>query len=156
MASRSGSVDPGLLLHLQRQGLSLEDLDQGLNRRSGLLGLSELSGDWRELRQAAAAGHGGAQLAVAVFLHRLRQEIGAMAASLGGVDQIILSGGIGANDPLLLDELQESMAWLGTPRWSRLDADEEGMIARLVARSLSDPADRGSDEAGDSGGADRH
>ncbi|MEY3767818.1 MAG: hypothetical protein RLZZ11_888 [Cyanobacteriota bacterium] len=156
MASRSGSVDPGLLLHLQRQGLSLEELDQGLNRRSGLLGLSELSGDWRELRQAAAAGHGGAQLAMAVFLHRLRQEIGAMAASLGGVDQIILSGGIGANDPLLQDELQQSMAWLGTPRWSRLEADEEGMIARLVARSLSDPADRVSDEAGDSGGADRH
>jgi acetate kinase len=126
MASRSGSVDPGLLLHLQRLGLSPEALDEGLNRRSGLLGLSELSSDWLELRAAAANGHAGAQLALAVFLHRLRQEIGAMAASLGGVDQIALSGGIGANDPELLSELKQSMAWLGPVQWQQVEADEEG------------------------------
>ncbi len=138
MASRSGSVDPGLLLHLQRQGLSLDELDQGLNRQSGLLGLSELSGDWRQLRAAAGAGHSGAQLAVAVFLHRLRREIGAMAASLGGVDQIALSGGIGSHDDQLLEELQRSMGWLGPVGWQRIPADEEGMIARLISRA--DPA----------------
>ena len=135
MASRSGSVDPGLLLHLQRMGLSLEELDEGLNRRSGLLGLSELSSDWQDLRAAAANGHAGAQLALAVFLHRLRQEIGAMAASLGGVDQIALSGGIGANDPVLLSELQQGMAWLGPLRWQQVEADEEGMVARLISRA---------------------
>jgi len=135
MASRSGSVDPGLLLHLQRQGISLEQLDQGLNRRSGLFGLSELSGDWRELRNAAAGGHPGAQLALAVFLHRLRQAVGAMAASLGGVDQIALSGGIGANDPTLLGELQQSLSWLGSVRWLQMPADEEGMMARLISRA---------------------
>jgi len=135
MASRSGSVDPGLLLHLQRQGISLEQLDQGLNRRSGLFGLSELSGDWRELRNAAAEGHPGAQLALAVFLHRLRQAVGAMAASLGGVDQIALSGGIGANDPKLLGELQQSLSWLGSVRWLQMPADEEGMMARLISRA---------------------
>jgi acetate kinase len=151
MASRSGSVDPGLLLHLQRQGLSLEELDEGLNRRSGLLGLSGLSSDWRGLRQAAAEGHNGAQLALAVFLHRLRREIGAMAASLGGVDQIALSGGIGANDERLLDELQAAMAWLGPVQWQRIAADEEGMIARLISR-----ADQGSDAAGGSVAGDRH
>jgi acetate kinase len=138
MASRSGSVDPGLLLHLQRQGLSLDELDQGLNRQSGLLGLSELSGDWRQLRAAAGAGHSGAQLAVAVFLHQLRREIGAMAASLGGVDQIALSGGIGSHDDQLLEELQRSMGWLGPVGWQRIPADEEGMIARLISRA--DPA----------------
>jgi acetate kinase len=142
MASRSGSVDPGLLLHLQRQGLSLEQLERGLQQGSGLLGLSELSGDWRELQQAAASGHSGAQLALAVFLHQLRKGIGAMAASLGGVDQIALSGGIGANDPELLEELREQMAWLGPVRWRPIPADEEGMIARLVRRAqLSGPAD---------------
>jgi acetate kinase len=135
MASRSGSVDPGLLLHLQRMGLSLAALDEGLNRRSGLLGLSELSSDWLELRAAAANGHAGAQLALAVFLHRLRQEIGGMAASLGGVDQIALSGGIGANDPELLSELQQSMAWLGPVQWQQVEADEEGMMARLISRA---------------------
>jgi acetate kinase len=149
MASRSGSVDPGLLLHLQRQGLSLGELEQGLQQRSGLLGLSELSGDWRQLRLASADGHRGAQLAVAVFLHRLRAGIGAMAASLGGVDQIALSGGIGANDPSMLNELKQSMAWLGAVRWTPIPADEEGMIARVILQQdrLS-RADRGSDAAG--------
>jgi acetate kinase len=151
MASRSGSVDPGLLLHLQRQGLSLDELDQGLNHESGLLGLSGLSSDWRQLRSAAAAGHSGAQLALTVFLHRLQREIGAMAASLGGVDQIALSGGIGANDALLFQQLQASMAWLGPVRWQRIAADEEGMIARLISRE--DPA---SDAGGDSAAADQH
>ncbi len=151
MASRSGSVDPGLLLHLQRMGLSLDELDQGLNRRSGLLGLSELSSDWQELRAAAANGHSGARLALAVFLHRLRQEIAAMAASLGGVDQIALSGGIGANDPELLSELQRGMAWLGPVQWQQVDPDEEGMIARLISR-----ADQGFDGAAGSDATGRH
>ena len=151
MASRSGSVDPGLLLHLQRQGLSLDELDQGLNRHSGLLGLSGLSSDWRQLRSAAATGHSGAQLALGVFLHRLQREIGAMASSLGGVDQIALSGGIGANDPWLLEQLADGMAWLGPVQWRRIAADEEGMIARLISRA--DPA---FDAGGGSGAADRH
>ena len=151
MASRSGSVDPGLLLHLQRQGLSLDELDQGLNRHSGLLGLSGLSSDWRQLRSSAATGHSGAQLALGVFLHRLQREIGAMAASLGGVDQIALSGGIGANDPWLLEQLADGMAWLGPVQWRRIAADEEGMIARLISRA--DPA---FDAGGGSGAADRH
>jgi acetate kinase len=147
MASRSGSVDPGLLLHLLRNGVSLEQLEEGLNRRSGLLGLSGLSGDWRELRAAAAEGHAGAQLALAVFLHRLKQEIGAMAASLGGVDQIALSGGVGANDSQLLQELQEQLRWLGLVNWMQIPADEEGMIARLVCR-VSDRVDRASGAGG--------
>ncbi len=150
MATRSGSVDPGLLLHLQRRGLSLDALEQGLNQASGLLGLSGLSGDWRELRQAAAGGHDGAQLALAVFGHRLRSGIGAMAASLEGVDQIALSGGIGARDAELLQELQGAMAWLGPVQWLQIPADEEGMIARQVLRAsgpLSGPADPGSGAA---------
>ena len=144
MARRSGSVDPGLLLHLQRQGLSLAELEQGLNQASGLLGLSGLSADWLELRAAAATGHGGAQLALAVFRHRLLAGIGAMAASLGGVDVIGLTGGIGSHDPLLLTDLQQALGWLGPLQWLQLDADEEAMIARLIQRQapISDPADR--------------
>jgi acetate kinase len=130
MASRSGSVDPGLLLHLLREGLSAAELDQALNRQSGLLGLSGLSGDMRELRQAAAAGHGGAQLAIAVFRHRLRQAIGAMAASLGGVDAIALTGGIGEHDQALAAELEGELAWLAPLRWLRVPADEEGLMVR--------------------------
>ncbi len=133
MARRSGSVDPGLLLHLQRSGLSLEELDHGLNHESGLRGLSGLSGDWLELKQAAATGHPGAQLARAVFLHRLLAGIGAMAASLGGVELIGLTGGIGANDPELMSDLQDSLRWLGPLQWLQQQADEEWKIARLIS-----------------------
>ncbi len=148
MATRSGSVDPGLLLQLLRDGVGVEELEHNLQRRSGLLGLSELSGDMRVLRQAAAAGHGGARLALAVFRHRLVQGIGAMAASLGGVDAITLSGGIGENDTILLEELKTALRWMGPVTWLQVPADEEGMIARLCRRALSpDPADRESGEA---------
>jgi acetate kinase len=130
MASRSGSVDPGLLLHLLRQGSSVDHLDHTLNHASGLRGLSELSGDMRELRQAADRGHTGAELAIAVFRHRLLQGIGAMAASLGGVDVIVLTGGIGEHDDALLEELREGLGWLQPLVLTRVPADEEGLMAR--------------------------
>ena len=130
MASRSGSLDPGLLLHLLRQGLSPAALDQALNHASGLLGLSGLSGSMQALRQAAAGGHGGAQLAIAVFRHRLLAAIGAMAASLGGVDVIALSGGIGEHDSLLAQELRLALDWLNPFALVVIPADEEGLLAR--------------------------
>ncbi len=131
MGSRSGSVDPGLLLHLlQHQGLGAAALDDALNHRSGLLGLSELSGDMRQLRQAAAAGHSGSQLAIAVFTARLLEGIGAMAAVLRGVDVIALSGGIGQNDAQLAHDLHQQLQWLGPLRLLQIPADEEGQIAR--------------------------
>lgn len=161
MASRSGSVDPGLLLQLLHQGVSATDLDRALNQDSGLLGLSELSGDWRTLQSAAAAGHSGARLALAVFEHRLLQGIGAMAASLGGVDVLALSGGIGANDGDLADRLRQQLSWLGPAEVIQVPADEEGMIARLIRSEPGpgfspDPADRESGGAGDSGADGRH
>jgi acetate kinase len=131
MASRSGSVDPGLLLHLLRQGLSAEDLDRALNQASGLLALSDgLSTSMKDLRQAAAAGHGGAAMAIAVFRHGLLQAIGAMAASLGGVDAIALTGGIGEHDEALRQELAAALTWLGSFALVVVPADEEGLIAR--------------------------
>jgi len=137
MATRSGSIDPGLLLHLLRQGDGdVDALEQALNHSSGLLGLSELSGDMRELRQAAAQGHPGAQLAIAVFTARLLEGIGAMAAVLRGVDVIVLTGGIGQNDEVLAHTLVEALAWLGPFRLLQVPANEEVQIARqcLAAR----------------------
>jgi len=137
MATRSGSLDPGLLLHQLRAGLSADQLDQALNHQSGLLGLSGLSGDMRQLRAAAADGHAGAELAIAVFRHQLLQGIGAMAASLGGVDAIALSGGIGEHDGALLEELRQALAWLPPFELVQVAADEEGQMARecLAAES---------------------
>lgn len=130
MATRSGSIDPGLLLHQLRRGVTAEELDHGLQQESGLLGLSGLSASMKDLRQAAAAGHAGAQLAIAVFRHQLLQGIGAMAASLGGVDVIALTGGIGEHDLALAEELEAALAWLEPFELLRIPADEEGVIAR--------------------------
>ena len=131
MATRSGSVDPGLLLHLLRSGMTAADLDAALHKRSGLLGLSGLSGDMRQLRSACDAGDADAALAIGVFRHRLMQGIAAMVASLGGVDALALTGGIGEHDARLALELQEGMAWLGPLPWLQVPADEEGMMVRL-------------------------
>jgi acetate kinase len=130
MASRSGSVDPGLLLHLLKEGLTPAELDDALNHRSGLLGLSGLSADIRELRRAAAQGHSGAALAISVFTERLLEGIAAMAAALRGVDVIALSGGIGQNDEMLVQSLRQELAWMGPFRLLQIPADEEGQIAR--------------------------
>jgi acetate kinase len=130
MATRSGSVDPGLLLHQLRRGMAPADLDQALNGESGLLGLSELSGSMKELREAAATGHTGAILAISVFRHSLLEGIGAMAACLGGVDVIALTGGIGEHDGALRRELEEALTWLRPFDLLTIPADEEGQIAR--------------------------
>jgi acetate kinase len=96
MGTRSGSVDPGLLPYLERhKGLTGDDLDRALNHEAGLLGVSGVSSDMRQVQEAVRAGNGRARLAVDVFVHRLRQTIGAMAASLAGVDALVFTAGIG-------------------------------------------------------------
>jgi acetate kinase len=143
MASRSGSLDPGLLLHQLRRGLGLAELERALQREGGLLGLSELSASMEVLRAAAVPppqgqGHPGASLAIAVFRRRLLEGIGALAACLEGVDVIALSGGIGEHDQALRSELRESLGWLGPIELVVVPADEEGVIARscLAAAGL--------------------
>ena len=137
MATRCGSVDPGLLLYQLRRGLSVDALDQALNRQSGLLALSELSGSMQDLRAAAAAGHEGAQLAIAVFRHRLLREIGAMAASLGGVDVLAFTGGIGEHDDALREEVVSALSWLSPFEVMVIAADEEQVIARACLQSAA-------------------
>lgn len=137
MASRSGSVDPGLLLELMREGMGEAELANLLQKQAGLKGLSGLSGDMRDIREQAAAGHQGAQLALDVFRQRLLQLIGAMAASLRGVDVLALTGGIGEHDKDLQAELEEALAWLPNLEMVIVPADEEGMIARLCRRSAA-------------------
>ena len=137
MASRCGSIDPGLLLELMREGMGEAELANLLQKQAGLKGLSGLSGDMREIREQAAAGHQGALLALDVFRQRLLQLIGAMAASLQGVDVLALTGGIGEHDQSLRGELDEALAWLPNLELVIVPADEEGMIARLCRRSTA-------------------
>lgn len=98
MGTRSGDIDPGLHEYLSEQlGWSIADVTQMLNRDSGLLGLSELSNDMRTLTEAAAGGHRQARQAIDVFCFRLARQIGGLAASLGRLDALIITGGIGEN-----------------------------------------------------------
>ena len=139
MATRSGSVDPGMLLELMREGYNEDQMARILQKESGLKGLSGISGDMREIREAAGQGHNGAIRALAVFRHRLLQFLGAMACSLRGVDVLALTGGIGEHDTQLHSELAEALRWWGDLETVVIPADEEGMIARLCRRHSASP-----------------
>ncbi|HEY9647850.1 MAG TPA: acetate kinase, partial [Chroococcidiopsis sp.] len=109
-----GSVDPGILIHLLRQeGYTADQLDQLLNRQSGIKGLSGVSEDVRTLLEAIASGNSRAQLALDVFIHRLRSCIGAMLPSLGGLDALVFTAGIGENSALVRAAACEGFGFLG-------------------------------------------
>jgi acetate kinase len=96
MGTRSGSIDPSIVLHvLQHHGLTAEQVEAALNHESGLLGVSGISGDMRQVLDAAHAGRAHAQLALAVYAHRVRQAIGALAVTMGGVDALVFTAGVG-------------------------------------------------------------
>jgi acetate kinase len=100
MATRSGSVDPGILLYVQRyRGLSARQVEDALQHEAGLFGVSGISGDMRVVLAAARAGNPQAQLAFDVYTHRVRQAIGAMGATLGGIDALVFTAGVGENSP---------------------------------------------------------
>jgi acetate kinase len=96
MGTRCGSVDPGLLLHVLREkGLTAEQLDTTLNHQSGLLGVSGVAADMRRVLAAADGGDRRARLALEMYTHRVRQTVGAFAATLGGVDAVVFTAGVG-------------------------------------------------------------
>jgi acetate kinase len=100
MGTRSGSVDPGILTYLMRaQNLTGETLDDLLNKQSGLLGISGISGDMRQIVSAMNKGNDRAKLAFDIFVHRLQAGIGSMVAALGGLDALVFTAGIGENSP---------------------------------------------------------
>lgn len=117
MATRPGQIDPGVLLWLMtEEGMDAAALSDLLYRRSGLLGLSGLSGDMRVLE---AAGTPEAEEAIGYFTYRIRREIGATAAALGGLDGIVFTGGIGENSSRVRAEVCAGLGWLGV----EIDAD---------------------------------
>lgn len=93
-------MDSGILTYLMRQGqLQSEEIDEVLNRKSGLLGISGVSSDMREIQDAINKGHARARLAFDIYVHRLQAGIGAMVAVLGGIDALVFTAGIGENSP---------------------------------------------------------
>ena len=114
MATRSGDVDPGLLLWLLRHGgVPLDELNEALERRSGLKGLSGTSGDLRDVLAGRADGDEDCALAFDVFVHQLCREIAAMTAAIGGLDVLVMTGGIGEHSPLVRAQVAERLAYLG-------------------------------------------
>jgi len=114
MGTRCGTVDPGILLYAMREkGLSVEELDETLHHQSGLLGVSGLSSDFRQVEAAAAEGHRRARLALEVYAYRVKTTIGALAVALGGFDALVFTGGIGENSSRLRSEVCQGLGCLG-------------------------------------------
>jgi acetate kinase len=135
MGTRCGQIDPGLLLYLlDHDKMSLAELTHLLYERSGLKGLSKLSHDMRALEASDARE---AQNAIAYFAHRIRMEIGALAATLGGLDALVFTGGIGEHSPRIRKDVLSGLEWLG----AKLDreANSRGDL-RISASDAETPA----------------
>jgi len=152
MGTRCGALDPGVVLYLmQSRGMDVKAVEKLLYQQSGLLGVSGMSSDMRTL---LASSEPAARLAIELYVYRIRRELGALAAALGGVDALVFTGGIGENSAVIRERICRDASWLGvdldpganaggasvitSPR-SRVKAfrvatDEEGVIARHTRR----------------------
>lgn len=130
MGTRCGQLDPGVILYmLQTEGLSPDEVADILYRRSGLLGLSGISNDMRTLEES---GSEDARRAIDYFVFRIRREIGALAASLGGLDALVFTGGIGENSGTIRAAVCADMAWLGL----EIDAARNEAGERVISTGL--------------------
>ena len=132
MGTRTGSLDPGVLLYLvQERGMDIMDISDLLYRRSGLLGVSGISSDMRMLRQSTAPA---AAEAIALFVYRIVREIGSLAAVLGGLDAIVFTAGIGEHDAQTRAEVAAGCSWLGLALDPDRNAKGQGVISRDDAK----------------------
>lgn len=114
MGTRSGSVDPGILTYLMRQKqLTGQQLDDLLNQHSGLLGISGVSGDMRDILDSIENGNDRAKLALDIYVHRLKSGIGAMIAVLGGIDALIFTAGVGEHSPSVRAQTCDNLGYAG-------------------------------------------
>ena len=134
MGTRSGTVDPGILTYLMREGqVTAKQLDDLLNTQSGLLGISGISSDMRQIVTAMNQNNQRAKLAFDIFVHRLHTGIGAMVASLGGIDALVFTAGIGENSPEVRAAACSQFAFLG------LKLDSAKNAESLADREISPP-----------------
>jgi acetate kinase len=132
MGTRSGDLDPAILLHLmRRRGLSPEQVDTLLNRESGFLSLGGMgSSDMRDLEAASADGDPRAERVICVFAYRIRKYIGAYAFAMGGLDAVVFSAGIGENSPLIREGVCAGLEGFGIridPERNRNPVPEHGI-----------------------------
>lgn len=132
MGTRSGDIDPGALLHLLREGFDAQRLDELLNHGSGLLGMAG-SVDMRDVRAAAEGGDDAAQLALSVYVHRIRHYLGAYLLQLGGADAIVFTAGVGENGTALRAEVCAGLEWLGVRIDAARNEAQSGAARRISA-----------------------
>ena len=132
MGQRPGSLDPGVLLYLlQQEGMSVQQLEELLYRRSGLLGVSGLSMDMREL---LASSEPAAALAIELYCYRAVRELGSLVAALGGLDALVFTGGIGENAAPIRAKICERLGWLGLEFDPQANANNSRRISRDGSR----------------------
>jgi acetate kinase len=132
MGTRTGSLDPGVLLYLMKErGMDANALEDLLYRRSGLLGVSGISSDMRTLRQSKVPA---AAEAIALFVYRIVRETGSLAAALGGLDGFVFTAGIGENDAAVRTEVATGCSWLGLSLDADRNAKGQGLISRDGAK----------------------
>ena len=134
MGTRPGDLDPGALIYLMREKkLDAAGLEELLDHRSGLLGISGISSDMRSLHERASV-NADVRLAIAMFCYSARKQIAGMMAALGGADMVVFTGGIGENDAAIRAEICDGLSWLGMT----LDASRN----RIADNPINDPASR--------------
>ena len=135
MGTRSGDIDPGALLHLLREGMSVEDVDSLLNKRSGMKGLTG-DNDLRQVHAAAATGDAHAVEALEVYVHAIRHYVGAYLAELGGADALVFTAGVGENDAAVREAVCAGLAPLGIAIDAGKNASTRGPneVVNLTAR----------------------
>ena len=144
MGTRCGSIDPGIILHLLREGeYPVAELDHMLNFESGLLGVSGVSNDLREIDKAIAAGNTRAKLAVDIYIDRLAAKIGSLLPNLGGVDALIFTGGVGENHRGIRAAVAAKLAFLGV----EIDPTLNIPIASEACASSGDDRDLATDRS---------
>jgi acetate kinase len=136
MGTRSGSVDPSLVGFLaRRESVDASEVEGWLNKRSGLLGISETSRDVRELLGAEERGDGRAALALEMFCDRVRKHVAAYLAVLGGADAVVFGGGIGENAPQVRERILDGMGWCGLTLDPERNANAVGVEARITTET---------------------
>ena len=135
MGTRSGNIDPSIIPFLVEEcGYTIEEVSESLNKKSGVLGISGVSSDFRDIEDAASKGDKRAQLALDIFHYRIRAEIGSFIVNMGGVDVIVFTAGVGENSPETREECLKDLEFLGLT----LDKEKNKVRGKLAEISQAD------------------
>lgn len=135
MGTRSGTIDPGVIEYIaKKENMSLDEVMNVLNKKSGVLGISGVSSDFRDLDEAIQSGNERAKLAIDVFIHRVVHYVGGYVAAMNGTDAIVFTAGVGENDPVVRERVCENFGYLGV----KIDKEKNNVKGRETIISTPD------------------